>query len=77
MGNYSLCKVCGNLYEKTSKQTCSSCNEIYYKIRSLVEAKPDTIVLEISTQTGVSVSKILSFVKHGFFEMNGGTMEVK
>ncbi len=77
MGNYSICGVCGNLYERANNRMCHDCDKIYRDIRDIVEAKPQTIVLELSTQTGISVSKILSFVKNGFFTMNEGTMKAK
>ncbi|MEF2964802.1 hypothetical protein V3851_03090 [Paenibacillus sp. M1] len=76
MGNYKICDFCGNLYERTNNRMCQSCEEVYRKIRSIVEVKPDTIVLEISNQTGVSVSRILSFVRNGYFVMKEGTIEV-
>ncbi|RCX22695.1 hypothetical protein DFP94_101276 [Fontibacillus phaseoli] len=77
MGNYRICDFCGNLYERSSNRMCQSCETIYQKIRSVVEARPDTIVLDISNQTGISVSRILSFVKNGYFVMREGTIEVK
>ncbi|GIP55372.1 MULTISPECIES: hypothetical protein [Paenibacillus] len=77
MGNYRICDFCGNLYERSESRMCQSCETTYKKIRSIVEARPDTIVLDISNQTGISVSRILSFVKNGYFSMREGTIEVK
>lgn len=77
MGNYSICKICGNLYERRNKPICKSCEELYEKIRSIVEKKPDTIILEISNQTGISVSKILAFANNGYFTINEGTIGMK
>ncbi|WP_410767912.1 hypothetical protein [Fontibacillus sp. BL9] len=77
MGNYRICDFCGNLYERSGNRMCQSCETVYQKIRGIVEARPDTIVWDISNQTGVSVSRILSFVKNGYFVMREGTIEVK
>lgn len=74
MGNYQICDFCGNLCERTSKKMCKSCEENYLKIRSIVEVYPDTIVLDLSNQTGISVSRILSFVRNGYFTMKEGTI---
>lgn len=76
MGNYRICNYCGNLYEVKIKSMCSSCEKMYIKIRSIVEEFPDTIVLEISNQTGISVSRILSFAENGYFRLKEGTIEI-
>ncbi|QAY65243.1 hypothetical protein [Paenibacillus protaetiae] len=77
MANYHICAFCGNLHEKADyRNMCKSCEGMYQKIRDVVVARPDTIVLEISNQTGVSVSRIISFVKNGYFSMTEGTIEV-
>ncbi|WP_018752909.1 hypothetical protein [Paenibacillus sanguinis] len=72
MGNYQICDFCGNLCEKSSKKMCKSCEEAYEKIRSIVEVYPDTMVIDISKQTGISASKILSFARNGFFVLKEG-----
>lgn len=77
MGNYQICDYCGNLFGKTNHSMCQSCEESYLKIRSIVEVHPDIMVLEISNQTGISVSRILSFVKNGYFIMREGSIESK
>lgn len=76
MGNYQICDFCGNLYEKRNGKMCQSCEKNYHKLRSVVEVYPDTMVLELANQTGVSVSRILSFVRNGYFIMKEGTIEV-
>ncbi len=75
MGKYQICDFCGNLYERTSKQMCKSCEEAYFKIRSIVEASPDIMVIEISKQTGISATKILSFARNGYFVLKEGNIE--
>lgn len=55
---------------------CNSCDEMYQKIRQIVETSPDTMVLNISLQTGVSVSRIMSFVENGYFRINKDSIEV-
>jgi hypothetical protein len=75
MGNYQICDFCGNLYGKTDKKMCQSCEKSYLKIRSIVEVSPNTMVLDLSNQTGISVSRILSFVRNGYFIMKEGTIE--
>lgn len=75
MGNYQFCDFCGNLHEKNNKKMCESCEKDYLKIRSIVEVHPDTIILELSKQTGISVSRIHSFVSNGYFIMKEGTVE--
>lgn len=77
MGNYHICDFCGNLHEKTDyKNMCRSCEGMYQKIREIVVAYPDTMVLEISNQTGIGVSRILSFVKNGYFRLSEGAIEL-
>lgn len=75
MGNYQICDFCGNLSEKRSRKMCASCEEDYRQIRGIVEAKPDTMVIDISRQTGIRVSKIIAFAQKGFFILNEGTIE--
>lgn len=75
MGNYQICDFCGNLHEKTPRKMCEYCEQTYQKIRSIVEVTPDMMVLDISIQTGISVSSILSFVRNGYFTMKEGTMK--
>lgn len=76
MGNYQICDFCGNLTEKNTIKMCPSCEQMYQKVRRIVEVHPDTIVLDLSNLTGVSVSRILSFVDNGFFTMKEGTVAV-
>lgn len=76
MGNYQICDFCGNLYETRNTSMCQSCENIYLKIRSIVEVYPDTMVLELANQTGISASRILSFVRNGYFTMKEGNIEV-
>jgi len=72
MGNYQLCDFCGNLHEKRIKKMCQICEDSYIKVRSIVEANPNIMVYELSTQTGISVSRILAFVRNGYFIMKEG-----
>ncbi len=76
MVNYRICDFCGNLYAKRTNQMCENCEKVYLKLRSIVEVYPDTIVLDLSNQTGISVSRILSFVRSGYFIMKEGTIEI-
>ncbi|MGO4370686.1 hypothetical protein [Paenibacillus sp. 2TAB19] len=76
MANYQICDFCGELSEKTSKNMCKSCEDMYHKLRDIVVAYPDTMVLDLSNQTGISVSRILSFANRGYFVMKAGTIEV-
>lgn len=76
MANYRICDFCGSFYEVQVKSMCSSCEKMYVEIRSIVEDRPDTIVLEISNQTGISVSRILAFANRGYFRLKEGTIEV-
>lgn len=76
MGNYQICEFCGHLYERNNKRMCNSCDEMYQRIRQIVETSPDTMVLNISLQTGVSVSRIMSFVENGYFRINKDSIEV-
>ncbi|WP_301624976.1 hypothetical protein [Paenibacillus apis] len=54
---------------------CKSCEDGYIKVRSIVEKYPDTMVIDISRQTGISTSKILAFARNGFFILKEGTIE--
>ncbi|AZS16734.1 hypothetical protein [Paenibacillus lutimineralis] len=75
MGNYQICDFCGNLSERRSRKMCPSCEDAYFKIRSIAEVKPDMMVIDISRQTGISVSKIIAFAQKGFFILKEGTIE--
>jgi hypothetical protein len=75
MGNYQLCDYCGELHEKTNRRMCKTCEKNYLLLRSIVEASPNSTVLELSSQTGISVSRIHSFVRNGFFVMKEGTIK--
>jgi len=77
MGNYHICEFCGNLCKQRMNGMCENCEETYRKIRSIVDDNPNTIVLEISNQTGVSVSRILSFVRNGYFIMKEGNIDIQ
>lgn len=74
MTNYQICDYCGNLAERTSKNMCHSCESSYRKLRGIVEAYPNMMVLELSNQTGISVSRILAFANRGYFLINEGTL---
>jgi hypothetical protein len=76
MGNYQICGFCGHLFERNDKRMCNSCDEMYQRIRRIVVTSPDTMVLNISLQTGVSVSRIMSFVENGYFRLKEDSIEV-
>jgi hypothetical protein len=75
MGNYQLCDYCGELYERTNRRMCRTCEQNYLQLRSIVEASPNSTVLELANLTGISVSRIHTFVRNGFFVMKEGTIE--
>jgi hypothetical protein len=75
MPNYQICDYCGNLYEKKPRNMCKTCENNYHTIFDLVSGNPRLMVLDISHQTGISVSRILSFVEKGFFVMIEGTVK--
>ena len=77
MGSYQICNFCDNLFEMTNNKMCQDCLQSYKKIRSVVENTSGITVLEVSSQTGISTSKIRAFAQNGYFIMSEGGIEAK
>jgi hypothetical protein len=75
MPSYKICDYCGNLHEKTVRNMCKTCESNYHTIFDLISGNPHLMVLDISHQTGINVSRILSFVEKGNFVMIEGTIK--
>jgi hypothetical protein len=67
MSNHILCTFCGNLGPRTNTGICHSCMIDYERIKNYVLKNPDSILMEISNETKISVTKIMAFVRGGHF----------
>lgn len=70
-----ICEYCGNLAETTTNKMCPACRKEYQQIRQLVVDHPNITIIAVSQKTGVSVSKIQTFVRKGWFIMGEGIAE--
>lgn len=73
---YDICNICGKMYEKTGKQYCGSCSKEndreYRLVLDYIESHPVNTILEIITQTKVSVKTINRFIEEGIISYKEG-----
>lgn len=66
---YEICKRCGKMFEKNGKTYCESCFEKnkreYNLITDYIRQHPNATVLDIITETGVSLKTINYLVEEG------------
>ena len=66
---YGICKICKKMFEKNGIDYCDLCYEInekeYKLVLDYIEKNPDNTVLEIISETGVSMKTINRFVEEG------------
>lgn len=67
--NYQICRLCNELKASTNNQICESCTDEYKTIRTHIEKNPKSTVLEISTETRVSLKRINQLVEIGRFTL--------
>lgn len=67
---YEICKTCGKIFEKNNKSHCKDCIGKVEKeqdlIISYVRKHENATVLDIISQTGVSLKTINSLVEEGY-----------
>lgn len=66
------CPRCGKIFSKMSKPICDDCvreeEEIFQKLKKYIDDNPGNTLEQISEETGVSVKKIMKFMKDGRLE---------
>lgn len=66
---YEICKRCGKLFKKNKKIYCESCFQInkreYDIITDYISQYPNSSVLNIITETGVSLKSINCLIEDG------------
>lgn len=74
--SYDICDICGGMYEKSGKEYCEKCfeeNEREYRlVLDYIENHPDNTVLEIITETEVSIKTINRFIEEGIISYKDG-----
>ena len=74
--SYDICDICGGMYEKSGKEYCEKCfeeNEREYRlVLDYIENHPDNTVLEIITETKVSIKTINRFIEEGIISYKDG-----
>ncbi|MOA20672.1 hypothetical protein D3C78_1411280 [compost metagenome] len=76
MNNNIICKICGDLRPGTNNGICESCMIDYKTIHAYVLANPQSIIMEISNETGIAINKIMTFVQGGHFILVEGTFKL-
>ena len=73
---YDICNICGKMYEKTGRQYCATCyeeNEREYRlVLDYIDSHPNNTVLDIITETNVSVKTINRFIEEGIISYKEG-----
>lgn len=63
-----FCKICGSP-KQTNEEFCLSCQEgdmdDYKVVRNYLRANPNSNAMQVSNATGISVSKILRYIRTG------------
>ena len=63
------CRVCGKMYIENSLGMCDACKkheeEGFAAIKDYIDEHPHCNIGELSNATGVSIKKILSYIKEG------------
>lgn len=67
--SYQICKRCNTMFLKNGKVYCNSCSEIndrdFELILTHIKTNPKATVLDIITETSVSLKSIDCFVEEG------------
>jgi len=70
------CSRCGRLFNKISGSVCPACDkkneEIFQKLREYIHENPTCNISELSESTGVTVKRILQYIREGRIEMSKG-----
>jgi len=72
----SNCSRCGRLFNRIASSVCPDCDrkneEIFQKLREYINENPMCNISELSDSTGVSVKRILQYIREGRIEMSKG-----
>jgi len=72
--SFQNCPKCGKLFNGSDQKICDECKkkeeEKFEEVRLFVKENPDLNMVEIAKGTGVTVSKILGYVRAGRIEMS-------
>lgn len=67
--NYQICKRCGRMFKKNGRIYCEECFPItereYEIIMEYIRKNPDATILDIITETGVTLKSINNLVEEG------------
>lgn len=76
---YEICKRCSKLFEKNGKLYCQDCFEKTEKEHDLIieyiRKYPDSTILDIITETGVTLKSINSLVEEGYVSYKDNKLE--
>jgi Zn finger protein HypA/HybF involved in hydrogenase expression len=68
------CRECGKLYLMERSFYCPDCKAeqeaLYRTVRDFIKQNPNSTVLEIHLQTGISIAKILEMQKNEYFRLS-------
>lgn len=70
------CPRCGKIFSKMSNPICDDCvkaeEEIFQMIKKYLDDNPNNTLEQVSEETGISVRKILKYLKDGRLETTKG-----
>ncbi len=70
------CPRCGKIFTFITSPICSNCEKeeenIFQTVRAYIEENPDAKMSKVSEETGVSVQKIIRYIKDGRLEVSKG-----
>lgn len=61
-----VCQYCGYL-KPANDAFCTTCTDEYIKIRSYIEERPASSLMEIAASTRIPLKKVRLFVEKGHF----------
>ena len=70
------CPRCGKLFTRMSSPICDACEKeeekIFQDVKKYIEDNPNSHLEEVATATGVSVKKLLKYLREGRLETTQG-----
>jgi len=70
------CPRCGKLFTRMSNPICEACEKeeekIFQDVKKYIEDHPNSHLEEVATETGVSVKKLLKYLREGRLEVSQG-----
>ena len=69
------CRKCGKIYAYDGHKVCNACRreeeEDFQKVKGYIYDNPDSTVQEISSETGISVQRIMRYLREGRLQLRG------